>query len=173
MAHFMIPDRNPRIWGVWVRDHEMRLVIMTESAPEPETRSPAIGAEAIPVCVFNPRGWARSCQGHRGPASALGGPRSEGRALAGQLLIGVPLLTPRVGGVVVAALFPESPAVPGQVLHCAHPPPALPRVAGGNHDAQRLPALRGELGTVAMGGEQGVVGGEVSDREVGAVAEVG
>src|SRR5260370_23209011 len=102
---------------------------------------PRIGAEAIPVCVFNPRGWARSCQGHRGPASALGGPRSEGRALAGQLLIGVPLLTPRVGGVAVAALFPESPAVPGQALHGAHPLHPLPRVTGGNHEAPRITVL--------------------------------
>ena len=35
MVHFMIPDRNPRIWWVSVRDHEIRFVIITESAPEP------------------------------------------------------------------------------------------------------------------------------------------
>src|SRR5690606_1803301 len=61
---------------------------------------------------------------------------SQRRGLALFLLVGVPLLPPRVGDVVVAALLPEAAAVLHHVLHAAHPLDALPRVQVRDHDAQ-------------------------------------
>src|SRR5260370_40950725 len=83
MAHSMIPDRNPRIWRVWVRDHEIRLVTMTEPAPEPKyvTRrlraAPGLRGGAGPAGGGAParpgRGaraeWARPRRGWTGAAA--------------------------------------------------------------------------------------------------------
>src|ERR1035437_9113078 len=112
----------------------------------------------------------RAADRQRGEGQS-GGPL-EGRGFAGALLVGVTLLAPRVGRVVVAALFPESPPVPGQVLHGPDPLDALPFVPARPDHPDRVPVLRSEFRSVAVGSQQGVVLGEIRDLHIGAVTEV-
>ncbi len=93
---------------------------------------------------------ARRLTGRRHPRQAL---RS--------LLVGVPLLAPRVRPVVVAALLPEAPAVGVEVLDPARPLRALPGVQVGHDQAQREAVLGRQRLAVAVRDEQGGLAGEV------------
>src|SRR5690606_34768242 len=95
---------------------------------------------------------------------------SQRRGLALFLLVGVALLPPRVGDVVVAALLPEAAAVLHHVLHAAHPLDALPRVQVRDHDAQGEAVVGGEPLPVAVGGEHRRLGEEIAHPDVGAIA---
>src|SRR5690606_40074441 len=74
---------------------------------------------------------------------ACGNPHS-GRALARLLLIGVALLAPRVGHVVVAAVLPEAAPVLQEVFDRAHPFDALPPVQVGDDEPDRGAVVRGD-----------------------------
>ncbi len=109
-----------------------------------------------------------------GPGPALApGRRPRPGALAFLFLVGITLLAPGIGGVVVTAFFPEAAAVHGQVLDGAHPLDALPGIQPRHDQPQWVAMLGGQRHPVQISGQQGVLGREVTDPDVGAVAVVG
>src|SRR5262245_28753055 len=98
--------------------------------------------------------------------SALGFPWSGSVVL----LVGIALLMPGIGDVVVAAFLPEAAPIGDEVLDRADPLDALPRVQVRHHHADRGAVLGGQGLAVAMGGQQRRRSEEVHHPYVRAVA---